>query len=238
MTFDSKKARTDMDWWMKRDPYDRSTVISAGTILTEHMYPALDEIERLRDRKQQLKLDCGRLWRSKMLLGARVQELEGWLEDERANLIEAGGEPVRPKLCPEDQKDLDDLAHDQLRVEGKIGGGDMQDRIQKIGIGHGPLVNKIAEEMRRPSLTAEQRAGIQKAIDSITGVRMDDPMQYPELLALLRDLLSGSVPAWEVTEERIEAIQYAMPYIRDIPGKPVREVLRAMLEEAGQCDTK
>ena len=42
------------------------------------------------------------------------------LVEERANLIEAGGEPTRRRLLKEDEEDLYDLAREQLRREGKL----------------------------------------------------------------------------------------------------------------------
>jgi hypothetical protein len=49
-----------------------------------------------------------------------IERLQTVLVEERACLIEAGGEPVGKRLLDEDQKDLDGLAHEQLRQEGKL----------------------------------------------------------------------------------------------------------------------
>ena len=81
-------------------------------------------------------------------------------------------------------------------------------------------------------LTAEQRTAIQKAIDSIAGDRVDDPMQYPELLALLRDLLTSSKPAWEITEERKKALRVAVGDMDLSENIHYLGVIRNMLEEA------
>lgn len=57
-----------------------------------------------------------------MLSGAldRIDELEDMLTNERGNLIEAGGEPVKRRLLEEDEKELWDLAREQLQAEGKL----------------------------------------------------------------------------------------------------------------------
>ena len=93
--------------------------------LQQWLENALDEIERLQSENAKL----GDLMLEKnhgifQRQDARIRELVRFLVDERANLIEAGGEITRPRLCPEDQKNLDDLARDQLLAEGKIGGDD------------------------------------------------------------------------------------------------------------------
>lgn len=49
-----------------------------------------------------------------------IERLQTALVEERACLIEAGGEPVGKRLLEEDQKDLDGLAREQLHQEGKL----------------------------------------------------------------------------------------------------------------------
>lgn len=71
-------------------------------------------------------------------------------------------------------------------------------------------------------LTGDQWAALEYVIDGID-------FGPTKILKALRSLLSGSVRAWEVTEERKAAIQAAVDYY--IPP-PTQRVLQAMLEEA------
>jgi len=49
-----------------------------------------------------------------------IERLQTTLVEERANLIESGGETTRQRLLKEDEDDLYDLAHEQLHQEGKL----------------------------------------------------------------------------------------------------------------------
>lgn len=91
------------------------------------------------------------------------------------------------------------------------------------------------------NLTTEQRAALEYAISTIEGNQQDDPMTYPQLLKLLRQLLSQSVPAWQITEERKAALEVAVCEIEHIRIDEDRcplefqthaNVLRAMLAES------
>ena len=141
MTFDLQSARKHAD---------------TGGLMntTKWLHAALDEIERLQDREQQLKLDCGRLWQSKMLLSARIKELEVWLVEERAtgNYYSANPSPMWDGLSNGHKNIWRLEACQQLQAEGKIGGGNHIVGANQMG------------------LTAAQRDALEAITDLKTGI--------------------------------------------------------------------
>jgi hypothetical protein len=128
MKFDMQKARRYAD---------------TGDLMktTKWLYHALDEIDRQAKRIAELEgnlvtsgQNCQRQFEKFQLareksakqrvalkkLGKAKRARGKALVEERANLIESGGETTRQRLLKEDEDDLYDLARAQLHQEGKL----------------------------------------------------------------------------------------------------------------------
>ena len=135
-------------------------------------------------------------------------------------------------------------ALEQLRAEGKIGGvkteygGQHHCGTQIIrndaGEWHCPKCN--------PLLTAEQREALEMLLDACFVESLLSIEDFWKCERAVQSLLSGSKPAWEVTEERIAAMKDACNFLvyAEIRNKGVNpgsvdraknaeDVLRAML---------
>lgn len=82
------------------------------------------------------------------------------------------------------------------------------------------------------NLTTEQRVALEYAISTIEGNQQDNPMTYPQLLKLLRQLLNQSQPAWQITEERKAALKFAIAMLPGDTARIYQKELIAMLAEA------
>lgn len=138
-------------------------------------------------------------------------------------------------LCPKHFAERLLARFEQLRAEGKIGGGDCEiykERIQEK--------EKLAK--RNLMLTAEQREALEHVIEYVQETQMPISNLNEFDMQELRSLLTGSKPAWEVTEERIAAMKDACNFLvyAEIRNKGVNpgsvdraknaeDVLRAML---------
>ena len=261
MTFDMQKARQAAVELVGRTQLPLPDRLDREQRALGLFPAALDEIERQAKRIAELEADRfvaerNRQWVSEKFgakivrqratlkkLGEKVRARGKALVEERANLIEAGGEPIRKRLSEDDQKDLDDLAREQLRSEGKIGSGnhfrgflEMVSPDEQVGTG------VFLMHRRGPMLTKEQQATLERCelLLRLWGNDADDDEaeKITADIIVLRLLLSSASPAWEATEERERAINRAVRgmvdpnYHHSDVEKECANVLRGMLEEA------
>lgn len=88
------------------------------------------------------------------------------------------------------------------------------------------------------NLTAERREGLDDALEFLAraeirneGVNPGNAAKATRAKGIVQSILSTSKPAWEITEERIRAIEEAFCAM-DKNSDYALTVLRAMLEEA------
>ena len=85
-------------------------------------------------------------------------------------------------------------------------------------------------------LTAEQRAAIMSLSNRvIEGTLWKSSEEYERDMRVVQELLSTPKPAWEITEERKTAIEYAISVIEqsdtELEDSISIDLFRAMLEE-------
>lgn len=166
-------------------------------------------------RIEELKTECERLW-------GIVNESSVQLAKERAELARwqklARGDRARMLMMEynswhESPKDLDDF---------------MEQATQELGIPSSEHVSDNTKMM----LTKEQRAALEAAIDMISEPCDCGYKGQERVIDILQAMLSQSSHAWEITEERREAIEVVVDTYDLSEIVPYLPVLRVMLGEA------
>ena len=150
------------------------------------------------------------------LLAARIAELEAYIKRLEAAFLKLYVNQLVGCNMPREVAEKHAReALEQLRAEGKIGGvkteygGQHHCGTQIIrndaGEWHCPKCN--------PLLTAEQREALEHVIEYVQETQMPISNLNEFDMQELRSLLTGSKPAWEVTEERIAAMKDACNFL-------------------------
>ena len=179
-------------------------------------------------------------------LRVRIEDLEGWLVEERSLAIQQNPNRTREYGDAESI----DIARQQLRQEGKLSPDDKSAKPAEMSSGQPREVvcEHCCEKCREKFvssehfsattemvLTKEQREALDAIRDLVTSETRSD---YVDNAVDVLDTLLSAPPAWEVTRERERAIRRAIrgmidpKYHHSDFEKRCVAVLRAMLEEA------
>ena len=207
MTFDLDKARVDAAYvgnicltyeeWPETDN-DMQYILAA----VYDLEPALDEIERQAARIKELEEANRNIDKRRDEMAAFIERLEAAFLKARQcptckgeGTIHPIGQPI-DSICPKCLGDPESMAREALeRIKAETGSGD-----------HVAGANKLI-------LTAEQREALEHVIEYVQETQMPISNLNEFDMQELRSLLTGSKPAWEVTEERIAAMKDACNFL-------------------------